>query len=97
MFYINLPFKSYHVILRQRTVLAAFRIQGVMCKWGGSPSESTVNELQDLQMLIQNMYKEKEEFVFQWLGLQQGPKGEVMVNQMVCSAPGAMLTRFQLA
>lgn len=59
MFYINLPFKSYHVILRQRTVLAAFRIQGVMCKWGGSPSESTVNELQDLQMLIQNMYSNR--------------------------------------
>lgn len=95
MFYINPPFKSYHVILRQPTILAAFCIEELMCKWGGSLSENTINGLQDLvdgsACTKYIFYQEKEGFVF------PVTKGEVAVSQTtLCSAPGATSIHFRL-
>lgn len=43
MFYINSPFKSYHVILRQPKILAAFCVKELMCKWGGVAHHKTAS------------------------------------------------------
>ena len=64
MFYINPPFKSYHVILRQTTILAAFCIKELMCKWGDSLSESAMQDLVGGSACTKyTFYQEKEGFV----------------------------------
>lgn len=101
MFYINPPFKPYHVILRQPMILAAFCIKGLMCKWGGSLAESTINGPQDVvgggACTKYIFCQEKRDLSFLWLMLQPVTKGEVAVNQTAwCSAPGAMLIHSRL-
>lgn len=102
MFYINPPFKSYHVVFRQLTILAAFCIKELMCKWGGSLSQSTISGLRDLvggsAWTKYIFYQEKEGFVFSMTSVAASNERRGVVNQMaLCSAPGATSIHFRLS